>query len=78
MMHYSGKPPHFHVEFRDLMDGNFPCKWIDRGVPINRTPRSPDLTATELFFWVKYRMQYTFQRLDGGHPIELSVFKTNN
>ena len=53
MIDYFGKPPHFHIEFRFLLDGKFPCKWIDRGVPITWTPRSPNLTAPELFFWVK-------------------------
>jgi len=52
MIHYSGKPPHFHTELRFLLDGKFPFKWIDRGVPITWTPRSPNLSAPE-FFWVK-------------------------
>jgi hypothetical protein len=53
MIHYSGKPPYFHVEFPFLLDENFPCKWIDRGVPVTWTPHSPDLTASELFFRAK-------------------------
>jgi len=44
-----GAPGHWAKDVRDLMDINFPDKWIGRGGPIPWPPRSPDLTPPDFF-----------------------------
>jgi hypothetical protein len=47
----NGAPPHFGAIVRTVLGERFPGRWIGRGGPINWTPRSPDLTPMDFFFW---------------------------
>jgi hypothetical protein len=46
-----GAPPHYAVTVREFLDKELPHRWIGRQGPFERTPRSPDLTPMDFFFW---------------------------
>jgi hypothetical protein len=43
-------PPHYCHNVRNHLDREMAMRWIDKGGPISRPPRSPDLTALD-FLW---------------------------
>ena len=48
---HDGAPAHFFNASRQILDNNFPNRWIGRGGPVAWPPRSPDLTPLDYFFW---------------------------
>ena len=56
-----GAPPHWARIVRNVLDHNFPDRWIGRGGPISWPPRSPDITPLDFFLWgyVKDRVYRT-------------------
>ncbi|KAJ4430775.1 hypothetical protein ANN_19366 [Periplaneta americana] len=48
---HDGAPPHFSLAVREHLDRRFEQRWIGRGGPIARPPRSPDLTPLDFFLW---------------------------
>ena len=46
-----GAPPYFALHVRDHLNECFPQKWIGRGGPTAWSPRSPDLTPLDFFFF---------------------------
>ena len=44
-------PPHFSNEVRAWLNEKFNGRWIGRSGPISWTPRSPDLTPLDFFFY---------------------------
>jgi hypothetical protein len=51
-----GAPAHFALSVRNVLNGHFPGRWIDRGSPTSPAPmpwppRSPDLTTPDNSLW---------------------------
>uniref|UniRef100_A0A3Q3KZL0 DUF4817 domain-containing protein n=1 Tax=Mastacembelus armatus TaxID=205130 RepID=A0A3Q3KZL0_9TELE len=46
-----GAPPHYGCQVRAFLDEQFPEKWIGRRGPVERPPRSPDLTPLDFYLW---------------------------
>jgi len=46
-----GAPPHSHRDMRAFLDENLQGHWIGRRGTFEFTPRSPDLTHVDLYFW---------------------------
>ncbi|KAA6386810.1 MAG: putative transposable element tc3 transposase [Streblomastix strix] len=46
-----GAPAHYEHNVRDLLDEEFPRRWIGRSGPIEWPPRSPDLTPLDYWLW---------------------------
>ena len=44
---HDGAPPHFSRVARQFLNRHFANKWIDRGGPIARAARSPDLNPLD-------------------------------
>lgn len=48
---HDGAPAHFARDARQVLDTNYPNRWIGRGGPVPWPPRSPDLTPLDFFLW---------------------------
>ena len=48
---HDGAPPHFSRVARQFLNRHFANKWIDRGGPIARAARSPDLNPLDFHSW---------------------------
>lgn len=48
---HDGCPAHFSQLARNVLDAEFPGRWIGRGGPIHWPARSPDLTKPDFFLW---------------------------
>lgn len=48
---HDGAPAHFSNASRQVLDNNYPNRWIGRGGPVPWPPRSPDLTPLDFFVW---------------------------
>lgn len=48
---HDGAPAHFCRQVRDVLNTNYPDKWISRGGPITWPARSPDLKVLDFFVW---------------------------
>lgn len=50
---HDGAPPHFALNVRNFLNGQYPGRWIGRGhdAPIRWPPRSPDLNPCDFFIW---------------------------
>jgi hypothetical protein len=48
---HAGTPPYYSAAVRQFLDATFPHRWIGRGGWLPWTPRSPDLTPLEFYFW---------------------------
>lgn len=46
---HDGASDHYGREVGHYLDGTFPSRWIGRGGPIARPPRSPDLSCLDFF-----------------------------
>ncbi|GBM22843.1 hypothetical protein AVEN_202122-1 [Araneus ventricosus] len=46
-----GKPPHWSLEMRKVLDEKFPRHWIGRAGPIPWPLKSPDITPMDFFLW---------------------------
>ncbi|KAL1513639.1 hypothetical protein ABEB36_003028 [Hypothenemus hampei] len=46
-----GAPPHSTYAVRDLLNQEFPDRWMGRFGPILCAPRSPDLSPNDFFLW---------------------------
>jgi hypothetical protein len=51
----NGAPPHYGTRVRDLLDQQFPLKWIGRRGPVEWPPRSPDLTPLDFYLWGHFK-----------------------
>ena len=48
---HDGCPAHYAVTSREVLDRNYPGRWIGRGGPVPWPARSPDLTSPDFFLW---------------------------
>jgi hypothetical protein len=48
---HDGTPPHFSRRAREILDQQYPDRWIGRGGPRNWPARSPDLNPLDFFLW---------------------------
>lgn len=48
---HDGCPAYFRITIRQLLDENYPNRWIGRGGPIPWPARSPDLTPLDFYVW---------------------------
>lgn len=48
---HDGAPAHFSRQVREILNTNYPDKWIGRGGPITWPARSPDLNVLDFFVW---------------------------
>jgi len=48
---HDGAPPHFSRQTREILNGHYLDRWIDRGGPIHWPARSPDLNVLDYFVW---------------------------
>ena len=48
---HDGAPPHFSREAREIIDQQYPHRWIGRGGPRPWPARSPDLNPLDFFLW---------------------------
>lgn len=48
---HDGAPAHFFRDVRQLLDEQYPNRWIGRGGPITWPARSPDLSPLDYFLW---------------------------
>jgi hypothetical protein len=68
---HDGAPPHFGRRAREILDQQYPDRWIGRGGPRNWPARSPDLNPLDFFLWghvknVVYKQPiYTEEQLRG-------------
>jgi len=46
-----GAPPHWAINVRNFLNATFGERWIGRSGPIQRPPRSPDLTPCDFDLW---------------------------
>jgi hypothetical protein len=46
-----GAPLHYAVTVRKFLDEQLPSRWIGRRGLVEWSPRSPDLTPMDFFFW---------------------------
>ncbi|GFW35264.1 uncharacterized protein TNCV_3004221 [Trichonephila clavipes] len=46
-----GAPAHFSISVRNHLDATCGERWIGRGGPVHRPPRSSDLSCLDYFFW---------------------------
>jgi hypothetical protein len=44
-----GTPPHYTIRVREFLNEIFPNRWLGRGGPVARPPRSPDLTPLDYY-----------------------------
>lgn len=44
-------PPHFHQAVRDLLNEQYPNRWISRVEPVAWPPRSLDLNSMNFYLW---------------------------
>ena len=51
---HDGAPPHWGSVVRQFLDEKFPDRWIGRDEPIPWSPRSPDITPLDFFFFWGY------------------------
>ena len=49
IFHQYGAPRHYSTRVRTYLNHNRPNNWIGRGGPVERSPRSPDLTPYDFF-----------------------------
>jgi hypothetical protein len=47
---HDGPPPHFSRQDREILDQQYPYRWIGRGGPRHWPARSPDLNPLDFFF----------------------------
>ena len=47
-----GTHPHYALRVRDYLNEVFPQHWFGKRGSIEWSPRSPDLTPMDFFFWV--------------------------
>jgi hypothetical protein len=45
---HDGAPPHFSRNVREILDNQYPQRWIGRGGPHHWSARSPDLNLNHL------------------------------
>ena len=50
-LQHDGAPPHYTRHEIDYLNESFPNRWLGRGGPVTRPPRSPDLTPLDFYFW---------------------------
>ena len=57
---HDGAPAHYARRARDILDIQFPNRWIGRGGPIHWPARSPDLNVLDYFVWgyIKASVEY--------------------
>lgn len=48
---HDGAPVHFTREVREILDNQYPQRWIGRGGPHHWPARSPDLNPLDFFLW---------------------------
>jgi hypothetical protein len=48
---HDGAPPHFSRNVREILDNQYPQRWIGRGGPHHWPARSPDLNPLDFFLW---------------------------
>ena len=48
---HDGAPPHYTRHVRDYLNESFPNRWLGRGGPVARSPRSPDITPLDYYLW---------------------------
>jgi hypothetical protein len=48
---HDSAPPHFSRRAREILDQQYPDRWIGRGGPRNWPARSPDLNPLDFFLW---------------------------
>lgn len=48
---HDGAPAHFSRQTREILDRNFPDRWIGRAGPIVWPPRTPELNPLDYFVW---------------------------
>lgn len=48
---HDGAPPHYSHRARNILNGEFPNRWIGRGGTVNWPARSPDLNKMDFFLW---------------------------
>jgi hypothetical protein len=49
--HHDGAPPHFSWQAREILDQQFPERWMGRGGSRHWPPRYPDLSHLDFFLW---------------------------
>ena len=52
---HDGVPAHTDLDVREYLNEVYPNRWIGRGGPVQRPPRSPDLTPMDFFIWGKMK-----------------------
>ena len=48
---HDGAPSHYYAGARNVLDRQFPNRWIGRNGPVAWPARSPDMTPLDFFFW---------------------------
>lgn len=48
---HDGAPAHYYAGARNVLDRQFPNRWIGRNGPVAWPARSPDMTPLDFFFW---------------------------
>lgn len=48
---HDGCPSHYAVTAREILDRDYPGRWIGRRGPVHWPARSPDLTSPDFFLW---------------------------
>ena len=46
---HDGAPPHYTIRVREFLNEIFPCRWLGRGGPVARPPRSPDVVPMDYY-----------------------------
>jgi hypothetical protein len=57
LLQLDGAPVHHAIAVQNLLNANFPRRWIGRNGPVLWPPRSPDLTPLDFFFWGHMKSQ---------------------
>jgi hypothetical protein len=50
-LEHDGAPSYFSRQVREILDQQYPHRWIGRGGPLHWAARSPDLNPVDFFLW---------------------------
>ncbi|XP_011864210.1 PREDICTED: uncharacterized protein LOC105560037 [Vollenhovia emeryi] len=71
---HNGCPAHYSRISQEVLNRNYPGRWIGRGGPQNWPARSPDLTSADFFLWGKLKERvYMYQQPQKICSSELSM-----
>ena len=68
-----GALPHYAKNVRNWLDELFPSRWMSRRGPIERPPRSPDLTTVDVSVWGIVKEIMYAQRLDSLEELQYAI-----